>query len=135
LSLVGRGAGARAPAPSLLELLCRHSLALGAQAADKKGAHRKLILLWLEGGPSQIDTFDPKPGTPVQGPFKVLPTDVKGLSMTEHLAGLAKRAQHLSVIRTMTSKEGSHARARALLHTGYSPNPTVAFPTLGPIAA
>ncbi len=132
LALLARGAGAAVAAPSLLELLCRHSL---AQETSGRAPAKRLLLIWLEGGPSQIDTFDPKPGARTNGPFKALPTDVKGWTMSEHLPGLARRAERLAVVRTMTSKEGSHTRARELLHCGYPPNPSVTFPSLGSIVA
>ena len=130
--LLARGAGAAVALPSVLDLVCRRAL---AQDAAPLANHKKLILLWLEGGPSQIDTFDPKPGSPNNGPFKALATDVKGWRFGEYLPQLAKRAEKLSIIRTMTSKEGSHARARELLHCGYVPNPAVPYPVLGAMVA
>ncbi len=129
---LARGAIASCAAPSLLDLLCRQALALQAGGAARR---KHLVLLWLEGGPSQIDTFDPKPGAATNGPFVALPTDFRGWSMSEHLPQLARRAGKLAVIRTLTSKEGSHQRARELLHSGYTPNPSVSFPTLGSIVA
>jgi hypothetical protein len=131
LALLARGAGAAMVVPSVVELLCRHA----AAQADVHAPRKHLILLWLEGGPSQIDTFDPKPGSPTNGPFKTLGSAVPGWSFGEHLPRVAKQAEHLSIIRTMTSKEGSHARARELLHCGFTPNPAVAFPTLGAMVA
>jgi uncharacterized protein (DUF1501 family) len=88
-------------------------------------------VLWLNGGPSHLDTFDPKPGTPNGGPFKAIKTRAPTILLSEHLPLLAEQAHHISVIRGMTSKEGSHQRGRYLLHTGYSPNPTVVHPALG----
>jgi hypothetical protein len=96
-------------------------------ASTRKGRARACIVLWLNGGPSHVDTFDPKPGSR----FKAIPTRVPGLELCEHLPQLAEQAQHLCVLRGMTSKEGNHDRARHLLHTGYIPNPTVAHPSLG----
>jgi uncharacterized protein (DUF1501 family) len=130
-SLLARGAGAALVAPPLVELLLRHA----AAQAEPHATRKHLILLWLEGGPSQIDTFDPKPGSPTNGPFKTLESAVPGWKFAEFLPKVAKRAEHFSLIRTMTSKEGSHARARELLHTGFTPNPAVAFPTLGAMVA
>lgn len=100
-------------------------------AAPPQPRAKACILLWLNGGPSHIDTFDPKPGTVAGGKFKAIPTRVDGLSFSEHLPELADVAQHLAVLRGMTSKEGNHDRAQHLLHTGYAPNPTVAYPSLG----
>jgi len=73
LSLLATGAAGAALAPSLVSLLARDALAQGTKLAQKR-----LILLWLEGGPSQLETFDPKPGTAVGGPTKGLATDVPG---------------------------------------------------------
>ncbi|HZT40675.1 MAG TPA: DUF1501 domain-containing protein [Chthonomonadaceae bacterium] len=89
------------------------------------------ILLWMNGGPSQLDTWDPKPGTDTGGSFKAIPTRVKEVSICEHLPMLADQADHLAIIRSMTSREGNHQRAQYLMHTGYAPNPTVTHPSLG----
>ena len=89
------------------------------------------IVLWMAGGPSHVDTFDPKPGSTAAGPFKAIRTSAKGVSFCEHLPRVAEQAQHLAVLRGMSSREGNHDRARYLLHTGYAPNPTVTHPALG----
>lgn len=86
------------------------------------------ILLWLNGGPSHVDTFDPKPGN---SRFKTLTTRESRITLCEHLPQLADVAQHLAIVRGMTSREGNHDRAQHLVHTGYAPNPTVAYPSLG----
>lgn len=100
-----------------------------APAASAKAT--ACIVLWMAGGPSHVDTFDPKPGSTAAGPFKAIRTRAKGVSFCEHLPRLADQAQHLAVLRGMTSREGNHDRARYLLHTGYAPNPTVTHPALG----
>jgi len=130
LRLAG-GAAAGAVAPALLELITRHALAQTAPGVRKK----QLVLVWLDGGPSHFETFDPKPGAATGGPFAAAETGIGDWRFTEHLPELARRAQHLSVVRTLTSKESSHGRARDLLHFGYRPNPSVDYPTLGAIAA
>jgi uncharacterized protein (DUF1501 family) len=96
---------------------------------------KSLVFLWLAGGPSHLDTFDPKPGTQVGGPFKAIPTAIPGVSFSEHLPRLAAAGKDLVVIRSMTSREGSHSRASFLLHTGYVPNPTVKYPSLGAVVS
>ncbi len=102
-----------------------------AFAAPAAGAHAKsCVVLWLNGGPSHLDTFDPKPGQPTAGPFKAIKTRARAFELSEHLPGLADVADKLAVLR-MTSKEGNHQRARYLVHTGYAPNPTVVHPSLG----
>ncbi|MCS6914625.1 MAG: DUF1501 domain-containing protein [Myxococcales bacterium] len=102
-----------------------------ARAAPRGGPARACIVLWMNGGPSHLDTFDPKPGTKSGGPFRDIPTRVPELRLCEHLPQLAEQAHHLAVVRSLTSREGNHQRAQFLLHTGYAPNPTVDHPALG----
>ncbi len=108
----------------------RVALAAGAAPAVAAKA-TACIVLWMNGGPSHVDTFDPKPGTPSAGPFKAIRTRAKGVSICEHLPRVADQAHHLAILRGMSSREGNHDRARYLLHTGYAPNPTVIHPALG----
>jgi len=101
-----------------------------AAASAPEPRARACIVLWMNGGPSHIDTFDPKPGA-ATARFAAIKTRAPGLAISEHLPLLAEHGDRLAVIRSMTSKEGNHDRARYLLHTGYSPNPTVKHPSLG----
>jgi len=112
-------------------------LALGrlAWAAPPDGAAKACVLLWLRGGPSQLETFDPKPGAPTGGPTRAIETAVRGLRFAEHLPGLARRADRLAVVRSLTSREGDHERASYLLHTGFAPSSTIRHPTLGSVVA
>jgi uncharacterized protein (DUF1501 family) len=81
-------------------------------AADGPQSRAKsCILIWLNGGPSHIDTFDPKPGADTNGPFTAIDTQVPGTQFSQHLPKLAAQANHLAVIRSMTSPEGDHERA------------------------
>ncbi len=96
---------------------------------------RRLVLLYMEGGPSQLDTFDPKPGTQTGGPFSALSTKVDGLTMSQHLPTLAALAPKLCVVRTLGSREGNHDRARYLMHTGHVPQGGVDHPSLGSVLA
>jgi len=89
----------------------------------------------MHGGPSQIDTWDPKPGRPTGGPFQAIESSVAGIRISEHLPMLAQRMQHLAVIRSLTSKEGNHDRARYLMHAGYPPAGGVAHPAVGSMIA
>src|SRR4051812_1336873 len=82
--------------------------ALAAGAADHPQRKRACILLWMSGGPSQLDTFDPKPGHANGGEFKAIETSVPGIKIGEHLPKLAKLMNHVVPIRSMTSKEGDH---------------------------
>jgi uncharacterized protein (DUF1501 family) len=109
------------------------ALAQAAAAGQARADH--LIVLWMTGGPSQLDTFDPKPGTETGGPFQAIDTAVAGIQVSEHLPQVAKEMRDLAVVRSMTSKEGNHQRARYLLHTGYPPQGTVAHPAFGSVVA
>ncbi|HWA98730.1 MAG TPA: DUF1501 domain-containing protein [Pirellulales bacterium] len=100
-----------------------------ASAAQRQG--KSCILLWMNGGPSHIDTFDPKPGSKTGGPFKAIDTSAPGVKICEHLPQLAEQAKHLAIIRSMTSKEGNHDRGQYLMHTGYAPSGTLKHPSLG----
>ncbi len=88
------------------------------------------ILLWMNGGPSHLDTWDPKVG-PVAGPTRSIASRVPGVTLSEHLPRLAERADRLAIVRGMTSREGSHDRAQSLVHTGHVPNPSVDAPAFG----
>lgn len=92
---------------------------------------RHCVLLWMSGGPSQIDTFDPKPGHKNGGPFKSIETASPGLRISEHLPRLAKQSQHLAVLRGLSSKEGDHGRGTFMMRTGRSPDPVIRHPTVG----
>src|SRR5262245_49915736 len=94
---------------------------LASEIVNNPKRQRSCILLWMNGGPSQIDTFDPKTGHENGGPFKKIETSVPGVHLCEHLPKLAKRADQLAIVRSMTSKEGDHSRATQFLHTGYLP--------------
>jgi hypothetical protein len=103
-----------------------------AQAlADHPQRRRHCILLWMVGGPSQLDTFDLKPGHENGGEFKEIATSVPGLRISEHLPLLAQQAEHLCVLRGLSTKEGDHSRGTYLMHTGHQPGGPIAYPTIG----
>src|SRR5262245_17770130 len=104
---------------------------LPALADDLRKQGRSCILLWMAGGPSQFETFDPKPGAETQGPTKAIATSVPGLHVAEHWPMMARRMNDVALIRSMTSSEGNHGRATYLLHTSYSPSGGVTHPGLG----
>jgi len=108
---------------------------LSAYAAELKKQGRSCILLWMAGGPSQFETFDPKPGAATQGPTKAIPTSVSGIQIAEHWARTATVMRDLAVIRSMTSKEGNHGRATYLLHTSYPPSGGIVHPGFGSLVA
>jgi hypothetical protein len=104
-------------------------------AATRPAKAKAVILLWMQGGPSQLDTFDPKPGTETGGEFKPVETCVKGTFISEHLPRVAKVADKFSILRTLFSNDPNHDTARYLLHTGWRTDPTVDHPHLGSLIA
>jgi hypothetical protein len=98
---------------------------------------RNCILIWLAGGPSHLDTFDPKPGATadVRGEFKTIDTSVPGLKISEVLPNLAKVMNKVTLIRSMTSPESDHDRAAHHLLTGYRPLPALVYPGHGSVVS
>jgi hypothetical protein len=112
------------------KFLSHDAFAAAGAAVAKAPKAKACIVLWLNGGPSHIDTFDPKPGA-TTARFKSIKTKSPNIELCEHLPLLAEQADKLTVIHSMSSKEGNHDRARYYVHTGYSPNPTIQHPSLG----
>jgi uncharacterized protein (DUF1501 family) len=104
--------------------------AIAAEVAQDPRRRRHCILLWMSGGPSQTDTFDMKPGHANGGEFKELQTKVPGLRFSEHLPKLASHADQLAIVRSISTKEGDHARGTHLVRTGHSPIGSVAYPSI-----
>jgi uncharacterized protein (DUF1501 family) len=109
--------------------------AVTLQAAEMRKRGMACILLFMRGGPSQLETFDPKPSTDHGGPTKAIPTAVSGIQVAEGWANVAKAMNDIAVIRSMTNREGEHQRATYQLHTGYIPSGSVKYPSFGSIAA
>jgi hypothetical protein len=105
------------------------AICLSAEDLRKRGM--ACILLWMSGGPSQFETFSPKPGHENGGETKAISTAVSGIQIADSLPKCAAAMNDIAIIRSMTSKEGSHPRATFLLHHGYLPMGGVKFPTLG----
>jgi Protein of unknown function (DUF1501) len=108
---------------------------LAAATAAHPQRRKSCILLWMAGGPSQTDTFDPKPGHANSGPFKPIETAVPGMLLGPHLPRLARQAKDLAIVRSMSSKEGDHGRATYYLRTGYLPQGPIRYPALGALVA
>ena len=104
---------------------------LAAQASQLKQQARACILLWMQGGPSQFETFSPKPGHTNGGETTAIATSVPGIQISEHLPAVAGSMEDICIIRSMNSKEGSHPRASYLAHTGYIPTASIKHPTIG----
>lgn len=110
---------------------------LAASPSQTSTRARNCILIWLAGGASHIDTFDPKPDAPadVRGEFKPIATAVPGLQLSEVLPNLAKIMDRVTLIRSMTSPEADHDRASHHLLTGYRPTPAQVYPSFGSVVS
>lgn len=104
-----------------------------AAMADETGKRpkRSCILLWMSGGPSQMETIDPKEGQENGGPTKAIDTSVPGIKISENLPKVATVMGDLAPIRSMTTKEGDHTRATYYLRTGYLPVGPLQYPSMG----
>ena len=112
--------------------------ALAARAAEQKAKHKACVLLWMDGGPSHLDTFDPKPDAAdnVRGEFKPIPTSVPGIQLGEKFPKLARLMEHAALLRGMSTEEADHGRARVYMHTGYKPGAGgLTYPGLGSIVS
>lgn len=103
----------------------------------KEAKVKNCILVWLAGGPSHIDTFDPKPDAPAEyrGEFKAIDTAVPGLKISEVFPKLAKVMDRVTLVRGVTSPEADHDRAAHHLLTGYRPMPALVYPSCGSVVA
>jgi uncharacterized protein (DUF1501 family) len=106
-----------------------------ALADELHRQQKRVILLWLAGGASQLETWDPKPGAPTGGPFAKIATDVPGVEISELLPQLAQRMKHTAVIRSLNTRNGDHGAAYKLMETGRVAEAGVEFPHLGAVLA
>ena len=112
-------------------------LARHAEARVADAQCQSVVLLWMQGGMSHLDTFDPKPDSPseIRGRFGVIPTNVPGLRLSEHLRGLAKVADKTVFIRSMHHPEGVHEHGMSYMLSGLKPCPTTCAPSIGSIVS
>jgi uncharacterized protein (DUF1501 family) len=125
---------------SALGLSLPHFLRLQQAAAAAGNPAKKsvnCILMWMQGGPSHHETFDPKPDAPaeIRGEFSTVPTTLPGIRISEHLPLLAKQTDKYSIIRGHDPKNGSHGIADHLMMTGHKFNPALPFPCYGSVVA
>ncbi|MEI8022350.1 MAG: DUF1501 domain-containing protein, partial [Schlesneria sp.] len=87
-------------------------------AAELKRQHKSVILLWLAGGASQLETWDPKPGRLTGGPFRAISTDIPSLQISELLPKMAQRMKTTAIIRSLNTRNGDHGGGTVLMETG-----------------
>lgn len=101
------------------------SLPLGAATA------RSVIYLYMSGGMSQLDTFDPKPGADTQGPTRAIGTNADGIQVSEHFPNVARLMDKVAVLPTLSSTQGAHLQGRYYMHTSYQLRGTIRHPSMG----
>ena len=106
---------------------------LARQAGTGREPARSVILLWLAGGPSQLETFDPHPDTRIAGGTRAISTAAPAIQLAEGFGRLAEVMDQISVVRSLVSKEGDHERGSYMMKTGYRPDSTVEHPSIGAI--
>ena len=115
---------------TVLDWLQQQSLAEELQRQKKS-----VILLWLAGGASQLETWDPKPGAPTGGPYRAIQTCVPGIEISELLPKMSQRLQETAIIRSLNTKIADHGGGYRLMETGRVPEPGIDFPHLGALIA
>src|SRR5262245_27209566 len=109
-----------------------HSHTIAQETARRS---KRCILLWMNGGASQIDTFDMKPGRPTGGPFRPIQTNVNGIQICEYLPRLARMTDKLAIIRSMRTQSPDHPDGIYHMHTCYRQSERVPHPEIGAMVA
>lgn len=104
-------------------------------AEQVQAKSKRVLNIFLHGGVSQLETWDPKPNTDTGGPFRAIPTSVPGIHICELLPYTAKQMHRLSIVRSLDTNNGDHARGVAEMTTGRGRMPGVDFPHLGAVTA
>ncbi|MGE3819697.1 MAG: DUF1501 domain-containing protein [Isosphaeraceae bacterium] len=110
-------------------------LTLPTVAADLASRERQVLLIWLAGGASQLETWDPKPGTSTGGPFRAIETSVPGVKITELMPRTARLTHHMALVRGVNTKEDDHGKGYTFMHTGRRETPGQQYPHIGSVLA
>lgn len=110
------------------ELLARQS------EREPRAPAKSIIVLWLAGGPSQLETFDPHPGGKIGGDATAIKTAAPGVRLAGGMEPVAELMDSIALVRSVVSKEGDHERATYNVKTGFRPDPTLVHPSIGAVA-
>lgn len=122
---VGAGIGAAGWLTPVAEAL--------ANPKNQQPRAKSIVVVWLRGGPSQLETFDPHPGSEIAAGTKAIETRARGIQLAEGLEQVAEQMDSLALVRSVTSKEGDHERATYNVKTGFRPDPTLVHPSIGAV--
>lgn len=112
-----------------------HALDEDSVNAALRATGKSVILLWLAGGPSQLETWDPKPGRPTGGPFASIPTSVPGVHLGELMPEMARRMHKLTLIRSVNSRDAGHGTAAEMMLRGRKNEAALMYPDIGCLIA
>ena len=103
--------------------------------AELQKQQKRMLVFNMHGGLSQLESWDPKPGTATGGPFRAIPTSVPGIHISELLPYTAKQMHHLAIVRSIDTAEGDHGKGAYMMLHGRKQTPASDFPTLGAVVA
>src|SRR5882757_1785880 len=104
-------------------------------AAQLKSDQKRIVVFNMAGGLSQLESWDPKPGTATGGPFRAIPTSVPGIHISELLPETAKQMHHLCLVRGVNTSEDDHGKGAYMMLTGRRQTPAADYPYLGAVCA
>ena len=121
------------------------ALGFGAMALDSmmqpaftrelQQQQKRVLMIWLNGGSSQLETWDPKPGTDTGGPFQTIATSAPGVHISELLPYTAQQMHRLALVRGLNTAEDDHGKGSVIMHTGRRQEPAMKWPHLGSVCA
>jgi hypothetical protein len=129
------GTVAAAGAAAFADMTGLQALATPALADEMRRNEKRCILLWLAGGASQLETWDPKPGAVTGGPFRAIPTSTPGIHISELMPKMARRLKDTCIIRSLNTRNGDHAAAARIMMRGRANEANLAYPDLGAVLA
>src|SRR6185503_2636702 len=106
-----------------------------AIAAQLRSDQKRIVVFNMAGGLSQLESWDPKPGTDTGGPFRAIPTSVPGIHLSELLPQTAKQMHHLSLVRGLNTKNDDHGKGTYMMLTGRRQTPATEFPEIGAVVS
>src|SRR5437762_3015921 len=109
--------------------------ALSASAGEMAKKQKRMIVIFLSGGVSQLETWDPKPNTDTGGPFRAIPTSVLGIHISELLPHTAKQMHRMTLVRGINTAEDEHGRGATIMLTGRRTEPGLQYPEIGAVTA
>lgn len=126
---------AAAGAAAFADMTGVQALAMPEVARELRRGEKRCILLWLAGGASQLETWDPKPGAATGGPFQAIQTTTPGLHISELMPRMAARMKDTAVIRSLNTRNGDHGGASRLMMRGRPGESNLDYPDLGAVLA